>query len=56
MNNRYRIEELYTTGWELIDTSCQNLTREECDQKLTLLIHEGRNPNYLRAVSESQLS
>lgn len=54
MNKLYRIEELYTAGWELIDPSCQKLTREQCDQKLRDYVNQGYNPNYLRAVLDSE--
>jgi hypothetical protein len=50
MTQLYRIEELYTAGWALIDESASKLTKEQCDQKLQSYIGEGYNPNYLRAV------
>ena len=49
MNSLYRIEELDTTGWILID-ECEGLSRVDAAQKLDLLIEQGYNPNYLRAV------
>jgi hypothetical protein len=48
----YRIEELYTNGWELIEESAKGLTKEECTQRLQVYIAEGHNPNYLRAVPD----
>ena len=48
----YRIEELFTNGWELIDESAQHLTKEECDQLLNYYLSQGYNPNNLRAVRE----
>ena len=50
--NRYRIEELFTNGWQLIDESATGLTKEECNQKLLHYIETGYNPNYLRAVPD----
>ena len=50
MNQLYRIEELFTNGWELIDESAQNLTKEQCDLRLRDYLNQGYNPNYLRAV------
>jgi hypothetical protein len=52
MTQLYRIEELFTGGWALIDESASNLTKEECDQKLQYYLTQGYNPNYLRAVSD----
>lgn len=49
MEKLYRIEEFCTTGWELVE---EHLTRSEASTKLQALIHEGTNPNYLRAVRE----
>jgi hypothetical protein len=50
MNQLYRIEELFTNGWELIDESAQKLTKEQCDLRLRDYMNQGYNPNYLRAV------
>lgn len=49
----YRIEENYTNGWELIDPSCQKLTKEECNSKIESLLANGMNPNYIRAVRDN---
>ena len=52
-NKTYRIEELSTTGWELIDNEYQGMDRETTKQKLQWLIdYDERNPNRLRAVPE----
>jgi hypothetical protein len=53
MTQLYRIEELFTNGWELIDESAQKLTKEQCNQKLQEYLQRGYNPNYLRAVSDN---
>jgi hypothetical protein len=50
MNQLYRIEELFTNGWELIDESAQKLTKEQCDLRLRDCLNRGYNPNHLRAV------
>lgn len=52
MTQLYRIEELYTNDWQLIDVSAKGLTKEECMKRLELYIAEGYNPNYLRAVPD----
>ena len=55
MNPHYRIEELHTTGWILVD-ECEGLSIEVAAQKLNLLIEQGYNPNHLRAVSDGNPS
>jgi len=52
MTKLYRIEGMYTTGWELIDESASGLTKEECDQKLQSYLALGHNPQFLRAVPD----
>lgn len=53
MTQLYRIEELFTGGWELIEEDAQHLTKEQCDERLQSYLTSGYNPNYLRAVCES---
>lgn len=52
MTQLYKIEELFTDGWELIHSSAQKLTREECSKKLQRFMSEGHNPNYIRVVAD----
>ena len=53
MTQLYKIEELYTAGWALIDETACKLTKERCDTLLQYYIGEGYNPNYLRAVPDN---
>jgi hypothetical protein len=53
MTKLYRIEELYTTGWTLIDDEAQKLTKEQCDLMLNNYLSLGHNPNNLRAVIDN---
>ena len=53
MTQLYRIEELFTNGWELIDESAQKLTKEQCDQRLLDYLEQGFKPYNLRAVYDS---
>ena len=48
----YRIEELCTTGWEMIDDKYQHLTKEGATEALNQLIEDGHNPNALRAIPD----
>jgi len=50
----YRIEELCTTGWELVDEKYVNMTKEVTQQVLNQLIADGYNPNSLRALPNPQ--
>ena len=52
-SKRYRIEEFATTGWECVEVSDANLSKEDCDTKLQEYIAHGKNPNKLRVVRES---
>tara|TARA_B100000427_G_scaffold300662_1_gene283190 strand:- start:297 stop:557 length:261 start_codon:yes stop_codon:yes gene_type:complete len=52
MERLYRIEELTTEGWTLIDNDAQQLTKELCDKKLDLYVNGGINPNRMRAVPD----
>ena len=52
MTQLYKIEELFTNGWVLIDESASKLTREQCDLMLNNYLSLGYNPNCLRAVPD----
>jgi hypothetical protein len=54
MEKLYRIEELCTSGWELVDEKYVDMTKEETQNVLNQLIADGYNPNALRAVPNSQ--
>ena len=49
----YRIEEFNTTGWELIDESQVQLTREVCASRVQRYISEGTSPDRLRVVVDA---
>lgn len=52
MTQLYRIEELFTDGWTLVEEDAKQLTKEQCDSLLEHYIASGHNPNYLRVVRE----
>ena len=54
MERLYRIEELVTTGWELVDEKYTEMTKEQTTEALNQLIADGYNPNMLRAVPNPQ--
>ena len=52
-NKTYRIEELSTEGWTLVDQQYQGMDREKTKETLQWLIdHDEKNPNRLRAIPE----
>ena len=54
--NTYRIEELCTTGWVLVDEKLSHLKREEASRNIQNLIDtESYNPNDLRVVVDGQV-
>ena len=52
MEKLYRIEELTTEGWTLIDEVARNLTKVKANVLLDQYINAGVNPNRLRAVRD----
>lgn len=50
IEQRYRIEEFCTDGWQLISESAVQLTKEQCNYFLGSYVSQGYNPNHLRAV------
>ena len=52
-NRTYRIEELSTSGWTLVDERFQGMDREKTKETLQWLIdYDEKNPSRLRAVPE----
>ena len=47
---RWKIVELSTNGWTVIDPNSTNLTKEECDKKLEVYLQQGIAPNRLQAI------
>jgi hypothetical protein len=53
METLYRIEEMSTGGWSLIEEDAHHLTKQQCDDLLNHYLSAGHNPNYLRVLRES---
>ena len=53
MTQLYRVEELTTSGWNVVEVWDVKLTKEQATQRLNDLIAEGYNPNRLRATSDN---
>ena len=52
MEKLWRIEELTTEGWTLLDNQAVILTKDQCDVKLNEFMAAGVNPNRMRAVPD----
>jgi len=52
MEKLYRIEELCTDGWAVIDEKAVKLTKDQASKRLDEAIADGMNPNRLRAIPE----
>ena len=52
MEKLYRIEELCTDGWSVLDKKAVKLTKEQAKARLEDAIAEGLNPNLLRAIPD----
>lgn len=54
MTKLYKIEQLFTDGWELADElhHCTGMTQEQAKQKFDDLVNEGINPKRLRVIRE----
>jgi len=53
MEKLYRIEELCTDGWALIEREDQGLTKEEATKRLNAYLSDGYSPQRLRAVIDT---
>ena len=52
MEKLWRIEELTTEGWTLIDNKAVKLSKEKCDVMLEEFMASGVNANRMRAVPD----
>ena len=47
---RYKVLELSTQGWSLIENNAQNLTSEQADARIQESLDNGTAPNRLKIV------
>ena len=53
-NRRYKILELSTQGWTLVDNDSQNLTRPQCDKRLREILEvTGVAPDRLKVAAQN---
>jgi len=50
--NRYKLLELSTSGWSLIDSKAQNLTKEDCDVWIQKAMDNGVAQNRLKVARQ----
>lgn len=55
MEKTYRIEELDTTGWVMVENH-ERLIKEKAKEVLEALIAQGYNPNSLRAIPDGTIT
>ena len=52
MSRKYRVEQMYTTGWSIVHKDAIKLTKDEAKTVLERLMKEGVNPDQLRAIPD----
>tara|TARA_B100001250_G_scaffold309658_1_gene271600 strand:- start:433 stop:633 length:201 start_codon:yes stop_codon:yes gene_type:complete len=50
--NKYKLLELSTNGWDLIDNKAQNLTKEDCDVWIQKAMDNGVAQNRLKVARQ----
>ena len=52
MSRKYRVEQKFTTGWDVVDERAIKLTKDEARKVLENLLAEGVNPDDIRAIPD----
>ena len=52
MSRKYRVEQMYTTGWSIVDKSAIKLSKDEARKWLEHMMNEGVSPEDLRAIPD----
>ena len=52
MSRKYRVEQMFTTGWGLVNEHSFKLSKDEAKKVLEELMAEGVNPDSLRAIPD----
>ena len=52
MSRKYRVEQLYTTGWSVVDKGAIKLSKDEARKWLEKMLAAGVNPDQLRAIPD----
>jgi len=52
MSRKYRVEQNFSTGWNIVDKDAIKLSKDEARKVLERLMNEGVNPDELRAIPD----
>mgnify|MGYP005734825209 FL=1 len=52
MSRKYRVEQMYTTGWSIVHKDAIKLSKDEARKWLEIKLAEGVNPDELRAIPD----
>ena len=52
MSRKYRVEQNFTTGWNVVSEKAIKLSKDEAKKVLEELMAEGVNPDELRAIPD----
>ena len=52
MSRKYRVEQLYTTGWSIVDKEAIKQSKDEARKWLEKMLAEGVSPDQLRAIPD----
>ena len=52
MSRKYRVEQMFTTGWGLVSKDAIKLTKDDAKKILENMMLEGVNPDELRAIPD----
>ena len=52
MSRKYRVEQQFTDGWNIVDKDEIKLSKDEARKWLEKMLAEGVNPDELRAIPD----
>ena len=52
MSRKYRVEQNFTTGWQVVNERAIKLSKDEARKWLEQMMAEGVNPDDLRAIPD----
>jgi len=52
MSRKYRVEQNFTTGWQVVNERAIKLSKDEARKWLQQMMNEGVSPDDLRAIPD----
>ena len=52
MSRKYRVEQMFSTGWSVVDKDAIKLSKDEARKWLEKMLAEGVKPDELRAITD----